>query len=286
MTEEAGIRALEQLGFTRVESEVYVYLIHNSPATGYQIAKAIDRTGGATYKVLASLASKGAVEVRSGKTRLWRAVPPEELLEQMERCFSEGRERAERELKALAPSPPDYRIYELQSVGQVYERAKRMVKGCEKTAYLDMYPDPMASLGKELRSAVRRGIRLTMLVYQPVRLRGALVIETCKDHPAPDRFPITWLALSVDARESLIAAISRDGERLLEAFWSASPFFAWVHSSYMGMRTLAENVGALVEEGGTLEDIRRSYKTFFKHNVPYSAPGFADLLKRFGLEEA
>jgi sugar-specific transcriptional regulator TrmB len=286
MSKETSIRAMEQLGFTRVEAEVYVHLVHNSPATGYQIAKAIDRTGGAAYKVLASLASKGAIEVQSGKARLWRAVPPEELLEQMEARFRKGRERAGKELMKLEPAPPDYRIYQLQSVGQVYERARRMIATCTKTAYMDMYPDPIGNLGKELRSAVRRGIRLTMLVYEPVRLPGALVIATCKDHPAPDRFPITWLALSTDGRECLIAAISRDGESLLEAFWAASPFFAWVHSSYMMMSILAENIGALVEEGGTLKDIKRSYNTFFKHNVPYSAPGFADLLKRFSLEEA
>ena len=286
MGKEASIRALEQLGFTRVESEVYVHLIHNSPATGYQIAKAIDRTGGAAYKVLASLASKGAVEVQSGKVRLWRAVPPEEFLEQMERRFSRGKDRAGRELMKLEPPPPDYSIYRLRSIDQVYERAKRMLGDCTKTAYLDMYPDPLGHLGKELEDAVRHGIRITLLVYEPVKLRGALVIATCKDHPAPDRFPITWLSLSTDGRESLTAAISKNGEDLLEAFWSASPFFAWVHSSYMSMSILAENVGALVEEGGTLKDIERSYKTFFKHNVPYSAPGFADLLKRFGLEEA
>jgi sugar-specific transcriptional regulator TrmB len=286
MGKEASIRALEQLGFTRVEAEVYVHLVHDSPSTGYQIAKAINRTGGAAYKVLASLAAKGAVEVQSGKSRLWRAVPPEEFLEQMEGRFRKGKEQAGKELMKLEPAPPDYRIYQLQSVEQVYERARRMIGTCEKTAYLDMYPDPMTSLGKELRAAVRRRIRLTMLVYEPVRLPGALVIETCKDHPAPDRFPITWLGLSTDGRECLIAAVSKDGERLLEAFWSASPFFAWVLSSYMMMCILAENVGAMAEEGGTLKDIKRSYKTFFKHNVPYSTPGFADLLRRFGLEEA
>lgn len=286
MSKEKSIRALEQLGFTRVEAEVYVHLVHHSPATGYQIAKAIDRTGGAAYKVLASLASKGAVEVQSGKTRLWRAVPPEEFLEQMEGRFRKGKELAGKELNKLEPAPPDYRIYQLQSVGQVYERARRMIETCKKTAYLDMYPNPMESLGKELKAAVRRGIRLTMLVYEPVKVTGALVIEACPDHPAPDRFPVTWMALSTDGRECLMAAISRDGENLLEAFWSASPFFAWVNSSYMMTSILAENVGALVEEGGTLKDIKRSYKTYFKHNVPYSAPGFADLLKRFGLEEA
>ena len=76
MTERASVQALEDLGFTTVEAEVYIHLLHNSPATGYQIAMGINRTKGATYKVLASLAVKGAVEhnVLGGRRVLWAAL--------------------------------------------------------------------------------------------------------------------------------------------------------------------------------------------------------------------
>lgn len=47
---------------------------------------------------------------------------------------------------------------------------------------------------------------------------------------------------------------------------------------------LGESVGALMEAGASIKDVRRSYQAYFDHNVPFSSPGFADLLKRFGLE--
>jgi sugar-specific transcriptional regulator TrmB len=285
MSQEAGVRALEGLGFTRVEAEVYVYLVHNSPATGYRIAKAIDRTRGATYKVLESLANRGAVEANGGRARLWRAVPAEEFLRQLEDRFNKDKLRADEALKMLEPAPLDSRIYRLQSVDQVYERARRMLETCEKNAFLISYPDPLAHLGEAARAALARGVRLTLLVYEDTDLPGALVIRTCGDHPSPQRFPVKWLALAMDGRELLMAAIARDGSKVLEAFWSASPFFSCVLSSYLTMSILAENVGQLAEEGGTLEEIQRSYKRFFEYNVPYSSPGFADILKRFGLSQ-
>jgi sugar-specific transcriptional regulator TrmB len=256
MSQEAGVRALEGLGFTRVEAEVYVYLVHNSPATGYRIAKAIDRTRGATYKVLESLANRGAVEANGGRARLWRAVPAEEFLRQLEDRFNKDKLRADEALKMLEPAPLDSRIYRLQSVDQVYERARRMLETCEKNAFLISYPDPLAHLGEAARAALARGVRLTLLVYEDTDLPGALVIRTCGDHPSPQRFPVKWLA-----------------------------FFSCVLSSYLTMSILAENVGQLAEEGGTLEEIQRSYKRFFEYNVPYSSPGFADILKRFGLSQ-
>ena len=283
MSHKSSVEALENLGLTRVEAEVYVHLVHQSPATGYRIAKAIDRTEGATYKVLASLASKGAVEAGSGKARLWRAVPPEEFLSQVKERFLEGTRHAEEALGKLEPPPPDYNIYQLKTVRQVYERAKTMLATCEYQAYIDIYPDPLGVLGKQLRAAVKRGVRLTMLVYETVKLPGALVVRTCDDHPAPDRFPVRWLGLAKDGRECLVAAIEREEDRVLEAFWSASPFFAWVFSGYVSVGVLGENVGALMEAGASIEDIRRSYRAYFKHNVPFSSPGFADLLERFGL---
>jgi sugar-specific transcriptional regulator TrmB len=285
MSQEEGIRSLERLGFTRVEAEVYVYLIHNSPATGYRIAKAIDRTKGATYKVLESLANRGAAEADGGQARLWRAVPIDEFLGQLERRFNEGKRQAREFLKKLEPAPLDNRIYHLQTVEQVYERARRMLETCEKVAFLIAYPDPLKYIGEEARAAIERGVRMTLLAYENTELPGALVIRTCGDHPDPRRFPVRWLALSIDGRELLIGAAAKDGDKVFEAFWSASPFFSWVLSSYIMMSILAENVGQLAEEGGTLEDIQQSYKDYFEYNVPYSAPGFADLLKRFGLDQ-
>ena len=285
MGQEEGIRSLEALGFTRVEAEVYVYLVHNSPATGYRIAKAIDRTKGAAYKVLDSLAGRGAVEADGGQARLWRAVPIDEFLAQLEDRFNQGKRRAGEALKTLEPALPDNRIYHLQTPEQVYERAKRMLETCEKVGFLIAYPDPLEGLGDEVQGALERGVRLTLLTYEDIELPGALVIRTCGDHPDPQRFPVRWLALAVDGKELLIAAIAIDGSRVLEAFWSASPFFSCVLSGYVAMSILAENIGQLAEEDGTVEEIRQAYEKFFEHNVPYSSPGFVDLVRRFGLDQ-
>jgi predicted transcriptional regulator len=286
MTERASVQALEELGFTTVEAEVYIHLLHNSPATGYQIAMGINRTKGAAYKVLASLAARGAVEVDSGKTAMWRAVPASEFLKQLERRFLKGKRKATEALSKIQPSPPDYRIYQLQTVEQVYERARRMLETCEETVYIDAYPSPMSYMGKEMREATGRGVKLNILTYnEPVDIPGSLAVTTCEFHPAPNRFPVRWLSMAVDAREYLVAALGKDEDKVLEAFWSASPIFAYMFSSYMQTCVLSEEIGVQIYHGGDFDSIKEFYEKFFTYNIPYSAPGFKDLLKRFGVKQ-
>ena len=53
------LAALEGLGFTALESTVYVYLLKTSSATGYRVAKEMGRTFSTTYRVLESLERNG-----------------------------------------------------------------------------------------------------------------------------------------------------------------------------------------------------------------------------------
>ena len=85
------IEPLLELGFTEIEARVYGFLVEDSPATGYRISHAIGKQPPNTYKAIASLEAKGAILVEKGETKQCRAVPPEELLENLERRFRSQR---------------------------------------------------------------------------------------------------------------------------------------------------------------------------------------------------
>ena len=107
------IQHLIKLGFTELESKVYLCLLQQSPATGYRVAKEIGSTNASIYKALESLEAKGAILVDDAETRLCRAVQYDELFDQMERSFQERRGAAAQGTPSLsapcwplaAPSP-------------------------------------------------------------------------------------------------------------------------------------------------------------------------------------
>ena len=89
MQQSKSIQTLIDLGFTNLEAEIYTFLLQESPATGYRIAQAIGKPAANTYKTVQSLEKKGALLVDDSEKRLCRAVPADELLNRLERQFSE-----------------------------------------------------------------------------------------------------------------------------------------------------------------------------------------------------
>ena len=84
---QESVQALQTLGFSALEASIYSFLLTESTATGYRIAQALGKPVANTYKGIQALQAKGAVLVEDGSTRLCRAVPPDELMGQMERAF-------------------------------------------------------------------------------------------------------------------------------------------------------------------------------------------------------
>ena len=277
MSKAATLRSLEDLGFTRVEAEVYLYLLGHSPATGYQIAKAIDRTRGAAYGVLTSLASKGAVVVDVGETRLWRAVPAGEFLDLLEHRFLSGKREAAGRLSEIEPAPPDSLVYQLKTPEQVYGRARTMLGSCRMIALLDLDPKPFALLRKDIEAAVKRGAKVALICPETVKVPGARVSTYFAGYKIMSRFPVHQLVVSTDGSEFLISSLSSDGERVMQACWSASPFLSWVVSTYMKMSILGEEFVARIEAGADLKDLQAAYRSYFKLLPPYASPGFENL---------
>src|SRR5690348_5292210 len=102
---------LVPFGFTGLESEIYAFLLKESPATGYRIAQAIGKAAANTYKAIEGLQQKGAVLIEEGASRSCRAVPPDELLARLTRDFEWRRAEAEILLSRINSESSDDRVY-------------------------------------------------------------------------------------------------------------------------------------------------------------------------------
>jgi sugar-specific transcriptional regulator TrmB len=283
LSTEASIKSFQKLGFTRVEAEVYVHLVEHSPATGYSVAKAIGRTQGAAYKTLASLETRGAVEVNGGQSRLYRAVPPEELLERLDRCFQESRREATEALRTLQPAEGDERIYRLTTPDQVYERCRAMLAGCRTIAILDLFPEPLGILRPDIQAAVDRGVRVMLMAYGSADLPGARVTCLPDIDEVHDRLPLQWIAVFTDGHESLNAALSPDGRAVYQASWTASLLLSWGQGSYAKWALFCHDLIRLLEEGAGREDLAEEYRRWNEAFPSFISDGYQEMMQRFAL---
>ncbi|NJR71727.1 MAG: TrmB family transcriptional regulator, partial [Gammaproteobacteria bacterium] len=106
------IDQLMALGLTEYESKVYLALLGEHPATGYQIGKAAGIPRSMVYEALGRLEARGAVlKTVEEKAALYRPVSPETLLD---RYAEESRIRISELRTGLAP------LYNRQDEGRLW----------------------------------------------------------------------------------------------------------------------------------------------------------------------
>lgn len=266
MSIEKSVAVFRDLGFTELESEIFVYLVQHSPATGYRIAKAIKRSNANTYKAIESLEAKGAILVESARNRLCRAVPVDELLTQLERRFHDRRKTAADLLKNLKAAPEDERIYYLATPDQVYERARRILEECEQTVMLELFPEPLEALRSPIEETAGRGIRVSTRIYESAAIEGVNVIVSPTGAESLRTFPLQLLSLFADGSQFLIALIEPGGQALHQAIWSASPFMSWSYYTFVFSDFMLSSTLEAIESATNLDEVRSAvakWKTYY-----------------------
>src|SRR3954447_5665376 len=96
---------LAVLGLTDLEAEVYCYLVEHSPATPYRIARDLGKPVANTYKAVQTLERKSLVVIDETKTRLCRAIEPNDVIKRFQDGFAQKLENAAQALSSLKPAP-------------------------------------------------------------------------------------------------------------------------------------------------------------------------------------
>jgi sugar-specific transcriptional regulator TrmB len=275
------IQSLLAFGFTELEAEVYVFLVQESPATGYRVAQAIGKAVANTYKALESLHNKGAILVDEGTNRLCRAVPADELLARLEHNFRRNRRQAAQALASLRSPPDDDRIYQLRSREQVMERCRQMLARAEELVALDLFPGPLEELRSDLENTAARGIKIALRAYQPDSVVGVEVFVDPQGAKVLQRWPGQWCNLVVDGQELLLALLNSAGTAVHQALWSSSAYLSWVYYSAITSDLSLNALEILLEQGATAAELRRALA---RHHKLFTndLPGSRTLLTRFG----
>lgn len=281
-TPQECVKALNQLGFTELESRIYTCLLQCSPATGYKVAKEIGATHASTYKALESLESKGAILVDDAATRFCRAVPFEELFEQMDQRFQKRRRTAVQKLKKLKSTDDDDRIYQLKTVNQVFAKCRMMLAAAEKILMIDIFPQPLATLAEAIEESARRCSRVLVQAYGPTTLQGVNVIERYKGQHVQSRWPVHWIAMMCDGSQSLLAALEPDGTTVHQALWTASPVLSYALTAYADAEFRFSYITPLLEDAKTIEEVRTKLSSWEGlYPVANDIPGYQQLIDRF-----
>lgn len=256
MRQETSVERLVELGLTRLESSIYVFLLGESPATGYRVARGIEKPTANTYKAIESLESKGLLMVEDDEKRLYRAIPYEEMLGELERRFVRRRNAAAEALARITPPGDDDRVYRLRSTEHILERCRSMLERARTRVLVDAFPNPLDGVRNDLEAAAARGVEVTAKVYRDTSIPGVRVVADYRGESVLAGWSGQWLNLVVDAAEHLLAYLSPDGTSVLQAVWSGSPYLSWIYHCGIASEIALDEVAGAVSDGKSITGVR------------------------------
>ncbi len=212
---------LVPFGFTGLESEVYTFLLQESPATGYRVSQAIRKPAANTYKALESLQSKGAVVVDQAGNRACRAIPPDELLAKLTRDFEWRRAEAEMRLASLDSRAEDDRVYALRSRAQLIERTRKVLFSSERVVLMACAWHLAHEVREAISGCVGRKVRVLVCCPEPLDIPG-LEWGQAKTRQFEE------LRLVADGAEHIVALLRNSSGQVNQAIWSRSAFLSSV----------------------------------------------------------
>lgn len=226
-----AVAALRELGFSELESALYVTLAREGPQTAYSVARSIGQSPSNVYRLIESLTRKGALCADGGPSKIVRAVPIEDLIAQMRGAFERQTDVLQSEVRAVASEAPDPGTYRLERSEHVFARCRRMLAQAGEIVLVDAFPAALRAVESDLERALKRRVRTLVKAYAATDLKATKIILTPTSRFILRKWPGQWLNLVVDGREALIAYFDADLSSVHQAVWTGSLYVAWTYHS-------------------------------------------------------
>ncbi|HRZ79865.1 MAG TPA: helix-turn-helix domain-containing protein [bacterium] len=277
---ETIVGRLIKLGFNRLEAEVYLTLLKESPLTGYRLAQILNKAAANTYKALESLEKRGAVVAEgSPNVKQYVAIPIADYMNQLESGFRNDRQFLEESLKDIKYSISGDKIYMLQTFDQVLEKCSRMLENAEYSVIVDAFPSMLKKIIPQLEKAALNGVNIIVNAYEPVNVKNCRVIVKSNAKKVLQLWSGDWMNIAVDGKEYLITACEKDGV-LQHAIWSNSPYLSFFVFNGFRYEMLFSALSSKIPSEKMSEILNSAFEDV---NINIAdLPGYRTMLERLG----
>ncbi|HWI66621.1 MAG TPA: helix-turn-helix domain-containing protein [Symbiobacteriaceae bacterium] len=162
------VQILQTFGFTEVEARVYLQLCGGAPATGYELAKALQISRANVYAALESLVMKGAAEKTPTAPVKYAPVHPDDLVARLGARTTAFLDALQRDLpRPSEPVPGDFWV--VAGAEAIFAKAAELIGSARRSLVADLWSEEVTILGPALELAQARGVQVTLIAIGPVK---------------------------------------------------------------------------------------------------------------------
>ena len=237
---------LMQIGFTEYEAKVFLALLKDYPATGYQVSKVSGVPRSMVYENLSRLHARGLVlETIEGRATLYRPLPPETFLAQHELEHRRRIAGLSVGLEALYSDKQDDRVWSIEGRKSALAYASRMIQEASNDIYMVLTDRDLEELHDDIQKASERGSQVNTLLTGQSELEFGRVAR----HPPLEsemQELTSTLLVAVDQGEVLIAGVG--GRQEMRATVTRNADLALVARQFVWMELFTQRIYARMGE--------------------------------------
>ena len=156
---------LTRIGFTEYEAKVYLALLHENPANGYQISKKSGVPRSMVYETLRRLAARGvALQSVEERATLYTPLPPDLLMDHYEAEQRRMTEDLREGLQKLFKATDEEKVWSITGQQPTLAYASQMIGEAQQEIHLVLADDDLEALYADIAAADKRGVSISTLL--------------------------------------------------------------------------------------------------------------------------
>lgn len=221
---EDKIFLLNKIGLTDAEAKVYLTLLKNGSATGYEASKFSAVPRSKIYNVLESLVMKGFI-LYSGEenTNRYAAVPMDEIAERVRHDTDATLGELEVQLKDYRAETDMDEFWHIKEYENVFAKCLSILKKTKSELLLQIWEEDMPKLLSQIQELENKGIRLGIVYFGDTKEKEISLKHVCRHGMLEEKraeMGGRFLTLVSDNQEVVFGQIISDAAS--EVIWTKS----------------------------------------------------------------
>jgi sugar-specific transcriptional regulator TrmB len=163
---------VQDLGFTSYEAMAYVSLLENNPVTRYELGNNSGVPRSAIYNVINKLEIMGAVNATSSEPEKYVPLPPDQLLEYLERQFHDKIEKAREHLKDFESKIIPDHLWNIVGYNNLIIKIRELIEKAEESLYISIWKREFKLLKSDIEDAIARGVEVIVYSFTDLPIEG------------------------------------------------------------------------------------------------------------------
>lgn len=197
---------LTDLGFSSLESKIYLALLAGGKMSAYQLAKSIEISRPSIYNALEHMLHKGIIESIPNPTALYIAVEPEILLEKLQKTYTNNIKTARSELQSFRTRIYDEQYANLHGAEVIIEKIRYLIQHTNRELYINTDMD-LNIFKSDFETAVRHGVRVAVFSFYDFSPEVKDVEIYSHKRPIKENHAPTRFMMAVDEEQTLVVDI-------------------------------------------------------------------------------